>query len=218
LVAQAAKTRKRRREKKQRKRIEEAVQYALAHKLRVEILILLNEASYTAAEVAALLGVSLSNISNHIKRMFEDGTIEVAKIEERRATNIYWYRAVETPCYSKEEAEALTWMERQVTAGLVTQSGSAEVMAALWKGNLADPRTILSWDWYNVDIKGRDDQEAENVRHLERLREIECESVNRVAETKEELIPMIVSLFAFVRARKPRRPHSRTCEPNQQTN
>jgi DNA-binding transcriptional ArsR family regulator len=218
LVAQAAKTRKRRREKKQRKRIEEAVQYALAHKLRVEILILLNEASYTAAEVAALLGVSLSNISNHIKRMFEDGTIEVAKIEERRATNIYWYRAVETPCYSKEEAEALTWMERQVTAGLVTQSGSAEVMAALWKGNLADPRTILSWDWYNVDIKGRDDQEAENVRHLERLREIECESVNRVAETKEELTPMIVSLFAFVRARKPRRPHSRTCEPNQQTN
>lgn len=206
-MAKLAKARKRKGERRQRKRIEEAVQYALAHKIRIEILILLNEAAYTTAEVAELLELPLSNVSNHLKRMHEDGSIEVAKTEVRRATNMYWYRAVETPYYSKEEAEALTCMERQVIAGLVTQSGSAEVMAALWKGNLADARTILSWDWYNVDSEGRDDLEAENVRHLERVREIECEAVNRVAKTNEETIPMIVSLFAFVRARKPQRPH-----------
>jgi len=90
-------------------------------------------------------------------------------------------------------------------AGLVVQSGTAEVMAALRKGNLADPRTILSWDWYNVDAEGRDDLEAENVRHLERMRQIECESVNRCAESKKETTSIIVSLFAFKRARKARR-------------
>lgn len=199
---------KRKREKKQHKRIEEAVQYALAHKIRVEILAVLNEAAYTASEVAAIIGVPLSNVANHIRRMLEDGSIEVATIEERRGTNVYWYRAVEIPYYSKEEAEALTEMERQVIAGLVIQSGTAEVMAALWKGHLADPRTILSWDWYPVDQQGRDDMEAESLRHLDRLQEIKCEAINRVAESGEETTPIVVSVFAFVRARKPRRPLS----------
>lgn len=210
MVADAAKgVKKRRREKKQRKRIEDAVQYALAHKLRVEILILLNEASYTVAEIAALIEVEAKNVSNHIRRMLEDGSIEIAKREERRGTSVFWYRAVKLPYYSKEEAENLTWMERQVTAGLVCQSGTAEVMAALFKGNLADPQTILSWDWYNVDRQGRDELEAENLRHLERIREIECEAMNRCAGTDEETTPILVSLFAFVRARKPRRPYAR---------
>jgi len=195
----------RKRDKKPRKRIEDAVQYALAHAIRVEILILLNEASYTAAEISALTEIGLSNVSNHMRRMLEDGSIEVAKVEERRATNVYWYRAVEHPEYSQEDAEELTEMERQMIAGLVVQSGTAEVMAALRKGNLADPRTILSWDWYHVDAEGRDSLEAENVRHLERVRQIECESVNRCAESKEETTSIIVSLFAFERARKARR-------------
>jgi DNA-binding transcriptional ArsR family regulator len=218
VVAKAAESRKRRREKKQRKRIEDAVQYALSHKARVEILILLNEASYTIGELADLTGIPLTNVSNHIRRMHEDGSVEVARSEERRGTNIYWYRAVELPCYTKEEAEALTEMQRQVTAGLVVQSGTAEVMAALRKGTLADPRTMLSWDWYNVDAKGRKELEAEHLRYLERIREIECDAINRCVESGEETTPILVSLFGFVRARKPRRPHARDRDRNQQTN
>jgi DNA-binding transcriptional ArsR family regulator len=198
-----------RKKEKRRKRIEEVVQYALSHKFRVEILILLNQASYTVAELSDLTGISMQNVSNHIKRMLQDGSIEVAKMEERRGTNIYWYRAIEIPEYSQAEAEALTKMERQTIAGWVIQSGMAETMAALWKGNLANPRTILHWSWYTFDKKGRADLDAENVRHLERVREIECESVNRLAETKEEPTSMIVSLYSFVRARKAPRPKSR---------
>jgi DNA-binding transcriptional ArsR family regulator len=221
LVARAAERHrdKRKRDKKQRKQIAEAVQYALSHRIRIEVLTLLNEGSYTAGEVSEVTDIPLSNVSNHIKRMLEDGSIEVAKVEERRATNVYWYRAVEIPEYSQKEAEALTEMERQNIAGWAVQSGSAEVVAALWKGNLADPRTILSWDWYSVDAQGRDALEAENVRHLQRLREIECDSLNRSAESGEETTPMLVSLFAFVRARKPRRPErSRNRESSQRTN
>jgi DNA-binding transcriptional ArsR family regulator len=215
VVAKAAEgPRDRRKKEKQRKRIEEVVQYALSHKFRVEILILLNQASYTAGELSELTGISMQNVSNHIKRMLQDGSIEVAKIEERRGTNVYWYRAIEIPEYSREEAEALTEMERQTIAGWVIQSGMAETMAALWKGNLANPRTILHWSWYTVDAQGRNDMEAENARHLERVREIECESLNRISETKEEPTSMIVSLFSFVRARKAPRPPSgsRMCD------
>ncbi|HEU4706516.1 MAG TPA: winged helix-turn-helix domain-containing protein [Solirubrobacterales bacterium] len=198
--------RKRRREKKERRRVEEAVQYVLSHRFRVEILCLLNQASYTAGEVAELTGISLSNVANHIKRMLQDGAIEIAKIEERRGTNLYWYRAIEIPEFSQEEAERMTEMERQTIAGWVVQSGTAEAVAALWKGNLANPRTILHWSWYTFDKKGRADAEAKCARHLEEIREIEAESVNRMVESKEEPVSMIVSLFSFVRARKAPRP------------
>jgi len=210
VVANTMGVTKRRREKKQRKRIEDAVQYALAHRLRIEILILLNEASYTVGELADQIGVPASNVSNHIRRMLEDGSIEIANVETRRGTRVYWYQlAGGIPYYSKGRAEEVTQMERQVIAGLVCQSGTAELMAALFKGHLADSRTILSWDWYNYDQQARDDADVANHQHLERLREIECEALNRSADSGEETTPILVSLYAFVRARKPRRPYAR---------
>jgi hypothetical protein len=86
----------------------------------------------------------------------------------------------------------------------------AETMAALWKGNLANPRTILHWSWYTFDAQGREEAEAANARHLEEIREIECASLNRMAETKDKPVSMIVSLFSFVRARKAPWPLSRS--------
>jgi predicted transcriptional regulator len=203
--------------RKERKRIEEAVQYALAHHTRLEILILLNEAAYTTSEIAELADIGLKHVSNHLLRMLDDGSIEVADKEERRGTMVYWYRAVEVPEYSKEEAESLTEMELQLIAGVIVQSGTAELMAALHNGTLATPRSILSWDLYEVDDQGREDIEEESTRYLERLQEIQCDSVNRVAESKEETTSMIVNLGAFRRARKIRVPRSRTCDPPPQT-
>lgn len=206
-----------RRERKQRKRIEEVVQYALSHWIRLEILILLNEASYTTSEVAELTEIELKKVSNHLQRMTEDGSVEVAKKEERRGTMVYWYRAVEVPEYTKDEAEKLTEMELQLIAGVVAQSGTAELMAALHKGTLASARTILSWDLYDIDGQGRVDIEEESTRYLERLKEIQCESVNRVATSKEKTTSMIVSVSAFVRARKIRKSRSQTGDPPPQT-
>lgn len=218
MVSKAVERHKgKRKQRKQRKRIEEAVQYALAHHIRLEILILLNEAAYTTSEVAELTAIELKLVSNHLLRMLDDGSIEVAKREQRRGTMIYWYRAVEIPEYTKEQAEALTGEELQMIAGVVVQSSTAEVLAALHKGTLATPRSILSWDLYEVDGKGREDIEEESTRYLERLKEVQCESVNRVAATGEETTSMIVNVGAFRRARKIRVPRSRICDSTPQT-
>lgn len=208
---------KRQRGRKQRKRIEEAVQYALAHAARLEILVVLNEGAFTTSEVAELTGIELKKVSNHLLRMLEDGAIEVAKQEQRRGTMVYWYRAVEVPEYSKEEAEALTEMELQLIAGVVSQSQTAELMAALNKGTLATARTILSWDLYDVDEQARKDIEEDTTEYLERVKQRQCESVNRVAESKEETTSLIVSVNAFKRARKILRPRSQCGDPPQQT-
>lgn len=54
------------RAKRARRRIEDVVQYALGHRTRVYILILLNEGIYTAAELAAMMDEPLNNVHKHL--------------------------------------------------------------------------------------------------------------------------------------------------------
>lgn len=184
------------------KRIEAAVQYAVGHKTRVNILIALNEGIHTAAQLAEIVGEPQNNVANHLRKMLDDGSIEIAKEERKSNFVVYWYKAVEISCYSQEDAEAMTPVQQQVTVGAIVQSGTAELFAALYAGKLRDPRSVLFWHWYNVDQQGQKDLEAENVRYLERVREIEAESTNRRVDSGEDSTSMLVSLSVFERARK----------------
>lgn len=94
------------------KQIEEAVQYAVGHKTRVNILIALNEGIYTAAQLAQIVGEPQNNVANHLRKMLDDGSIEIAKEERKSNFVVYWYKAVEITCYSQEEAEAMTQIGR----------------------------------------------------------------------------------------------------------
>jgi DNA-binding transcriptional ArsR family regulator len=186
------------------KRIEEAVQYAIGHKTRVNILIALNEGIYTAAQLAQIVDEPQNNVANHLRKMLDDGSIEIAKEERKSNFVVYWYKAVELSCYSQEEAEAMTPFQQQVTVAAIVQSATAELFAALYAGKLRDPRSVLFWRWYNVDQQGEKDLEAENVRYLARVREIYAESTNRRADSGEDSTSMLVSLSVFERARKVR--------------
>ncbi len=188
--------------KRAKRRIEDVVQYALGHKTRVHILILLNEGIYTAGELAKMIKEPLNNVHKHLGKMLEDGSIEIAR-EEREANFVrYWYRAVETQCYEQEEFEQLPFAYRQNITGAILQSGTAEVMAGFYAGTLADPRACCYWDWYNLDGEGRIAAEALNLRYLNEMREIEVESTNRAAEGGEETTSMLLHNMFFERPRK----------------
>jgi DNA-binding transcriptional ArsR family regulator len=185
-----------------RKSIEEVVGYAVSHRIRVQILIVLNEGTYSATEIAEIIGEPLNNVSNHIRELLDAGSIELARTEPRGNVLRHYYRAVEMPFYSEEEAAAMTHEQRQVTAGLVVQSMTAEMMAALWAGKLAEPRVWLAWNWFNVDAQGREEIAEEQERFWERVQEIEAEATNRRAESGEEAQSIIVSQAGYERARK----------------
>jgi len=185
-----------------RKGIEEVVQYALGHRIRVHVLIVLNEGTYTAGEIAEIIGVPLNTLHNHLRRMLDDGSIEIAREEKKGNMVQYWYRAVETQTYTVEEFEQLPHLYRQNIVGAIVQSGTAEVMAGLYAGKLADPRACVYWDWYNLDEKGRSDADALTERYLEELREIEVESTNRAAASGEETTSMLLDITFFERPRK----------------
>jgi DNA-binding transcriptional ArsR family regulator len=185
-----------------RKTIEEVVPYAISHRTRVHILIVLNEGTFTPGQIAEVIGEPLNNVSNHIRELADAGSIELAKKEEVRNTILHYYRAVEMPFYSDEEIAAMPAQQRQVSAGLVVQSMIAEVLAALSAGKLHDPRVWLAWNWFNVDEQGRDDIMDEQARSWSRVQEIEIQSTNRRAKSGEEATSIIVTQLGYERARK----------------
>lgn len=194
--------------KKARKGIEEVVQYALGHRIRVHVLIVLNEGIYTAGEISEIIGVPLNTLHNHLRRMLDDGSIEIAREGKKGNMTQYWYRAVETQTYSVEEFEQLPHLYRQNIVGAIVQSGTAEIMAGLYAGKLADPRATVFWDWYNLDAQGREDADALTERYLEEIREIEIEATNRAAGSGEETTSMLLDIAFFERPRKgATRPH-----------
>lgn len=188
--------------KKAKKGIVESVQYALGHKTRVHILIVLNEGIYTAGEISEILDVPINTLHNHLRRMLADGSIEIAKKEERAGNMIqYWYRAVERKSYTVEEFEKLPFPFQQNIVGAIVQCGTAEVMAGLYGGQLADPRATVFWDWYNLDAEGRKKADARTERYVEEMQGIECEAVNRAVTSGEKLVTMVLNLTFFERPR-----------------
>jgi DNA-binding transcriptional ArsR family regulator len=187
---------------KAKKTIEEAVQYAVGHEIRVYVLILLNEGIYTAGEISEKIDVPLNTLHNHLRRMLDDGSIEIADQEKKGNMTQYKYRAVEAQIYTVEEFEKLPFEYQQNIVAAIFQSGTAEGMAGLYAGKLADPRATVFWDWFNLDAQGRKDADALTERYVEELREIECEATNRVANTKEETTSMLANLLFFERPRK----------------
>jgi DNA-binding transcriptional ArsR family regulator len=182
--------------------IEEAVSYAVAHRIRIELLCVLNEQSHSAQELSRLVHQPLSTVTHHIEELLKSGSIEVAETKQVRNFNQNFYRAVELPFLSDEEMEALSREARQEIYGLILQASMAEALASFSAGKIsADPRTILAWRWFNVDEQGRREIADEQARSWERVTEIEAEASTRRAESGEAAISIIVTSFGYERSR-----------------
>lgn len=185
-----------------RKGIEEVVQYALGHKIRIQILVALNERPRTAAELSRIIGVPQKTLQNHLHRMLEDGSIEIDEEGQTGNRTQFKYRSVVTNVYTAEEFERLPAVQRQTMVGAVLHSGIAEVLAGFHAGKLAEPRAHAFWDWYNVDEKGRDDADDLTHRYLRGLRKIEDEATARTEASGAETKSILLKLLLFERPRK----------------
>jgi DNA-binding transcriptional ArsR family regulator len=185
------------------KGIEEVVSYAVGHRIRVQILVILDGGVFTPDEIARLIGEPMTKVAHHIKELVDAGSIELAKTERVRNTLQHYYRGVEMPYYSDEEFAAMTPQQRQVTLGLALQQTMAEAMASFWAENMVDdPRVWITQRWFNVDAQGREDIADEQARSWERVREIEVEALNRCAGSGTETQSVVVAQLGFLRERK----------------
>src|ERR1700742_3204732 len=118
------------------KSIEDVVGYAVSHRTRVQILIILNQGTYCATELSDIIGEPINTVSNHLKELADGGAIEIAETKKRRNFFQHFYRAISIPMHSRDDLIAMHPLERQVTIGLHVQSLLAEIMAALWAGKI----------------------------------------------------------------------------------
>ena len=179
-----------------------SVRYTLAHRIRIEIRAALHEGPATAAELAKIIGVRRDTVDNHLKEMLRDGSIDVARTE--RVGNIIrrYYSVVELPCFSDEEFAAMSPGDRQILCAIAVQAMTAEAMAALWAGKMAqDPRVMVAWNRINLDPQGREELADEETRSWFRKLEIEAESANRRVETGEPGVTYVVTSLGFARSR-----------------
>jgi len=186
----------------QNRSVEEAVSYSVGHRIRIEVLCILNEGTHSASELAKLVRQPLTTISHHIKELINSGSIELARVEKVRNTDQHFYRAVELPFVTDEEAEALPPEVKQEYAAVILRAIMAEGLGALWAGKLNnDPTVRMMWRWYSLDAQGRQELADEQRGSWERIMEIEARSTNRRAKSGEEATTMIAMAMGFERSR-----------------
>jgi DNA-binding transcriptional ArsR family regulator len=187
---------------KKSRSVEQAVSYAVGHRIRIEILAALNEGSYSSTELARIVRQPLSTVSHHIEELVASGLVEIARTERVRNIEQNYYRSFESSSLSDEEMAALTRTDRQKRYAVGLQSAIAEALASLWAGKIADdPRAFTVWNWFNVDARGREEIADEMMRSWRRMQEIEVESTNRRAISGEEAESIIVTYLGYPKSR-----------------
>jgi hypothetical protein len=82
------------------------------------------------------------------------------------------------------------------------QACMAEAFASLWAGKFADdPRVWLTWCWFNVDKKGRNEIAETMAANWEQIVEIEARSTSRRAESGEDAVSVVVNMLGYERSR-----------------
>jgi len=183
--------------------IQDAVSYAIGHRIRVEILTVLHEVeSASAIELARIVRQPLSTVTHHVSELLKSASICVERTEKVRSVEQRFY-SLRSPIYvSDEEWSGMSEAERQEACGTVLQSLMAETLAAFGAGKIAaDPQQFTCWAWFNVDEQGRAAIAEEQLRSWRRFDEIEREANARYAESGEERATILVSSLGFERVR-----------------
>ncbi|HEX7279728.1 MAG TPA: helix-turn-helix domain-containing protein [Solirubrobacterales bacterium] len=188
--------------------LQDAVSYAVGHRIRVEILAALHDLeSASAADLARIVHQPLSTVTHHVDELLKSGSIRVERTEKVRSVDQRFFRVVNPIFLSDEELAAMPEEEQEDVCRYILQSMTAEALAAFWAGKLTpDPRLFLVWSWFNVDEEGRGEIADEQLRSWKRIREVERKSAARCASSGEKPFSVMVSSFSFHRSRNALRP------------
>lgn len=181
-------------------KLEEALSYALGHRIRIEILCLLNEAVYSTVELTARMPWSLPVVSYHVKELLKKSSIEIADVKKVRNVDQHFYRAVELPEVDDEEATKLPPEVKQEYAAVILQAVLAECLDAFRAEKLTEPNVRMMWSWFNLDQEGRLELADEQRESWDRVNDIEARSINRQAESGEQGTSMIAVTLGFERS------------------
>jgi predicted transcriptional regulator len=193
----------------QTRSIEEAVAYAVGHRIRIEALAILNEGTASPNEIAKLIDEGVSKVGHHIKELVESGCIEFVGTAQRRGATEHFYRAIERPFISDEEARDLPPETKREIAALILQAVMAEGLSSLAAGKMdSDDDIWMGWRSLEIDDRGRREIAREQAESYARIEEIEARSAGRLLGSEGEGKSTVLATMVFERSRTGRPPGS----------
>lgn len=205
--------------KKRTRRTEDASPYIVGHPIKLEALIALHERETSPGEIAAMLGEELNTVSNHVRDLYEAGSIEFVGRKGDGDGNIQrtLYREVAPPRVNDEEHRAMSQEERHDASGILVQWILAELLSSHRNGKMDDDEDVcLLSDEPTLDAEGRRELrglleaswngEITDSDARRSILEIEDMAAKRMADSGETGATVVVALLAFERGR------SRGCE------
>lgn len=159
---------------------------ALAHPLRVVILDLLNKAEMSPRKLEMELGEGLSQVSYHVKVLFDFELIEMTRTEPRRGAVEHYYRATERAFVRSGMAKDIPKSAQSIIGNGIVGKIDRDVDASLKSGEFyARDDWHASWTPVDLDGQGREDAEKAADEFIEKILKIAGESANRQVESED---------------------------------
>lgn len=171
---------------------------ALAHPLRVEILMILNERMASPNELSKELDEGLSQVSYHVKVLKDFDCIEMVKTEPRRGAVEHYYRATSRAFLADRDWKHLPDSIKPGVSASVFESMIADVVGSMETGAFNKRDDVhMSWTPGVVDEQGWDESTDLVNETLEKIMKIHAGSAKRLARSGKEGIPTSVVLMNF---------------------
>jgi DNA-binding transcriptional ArsR family regulator len=171
---------------------------ALAHPLRVEILVILNERMASPNELSKELEEGLSQVSYHVKVLKDFECIEMVKTEPRRGAVEHYYRATSRAYLTDRDWQNLPDSIKPGMSASGLKMIIDDVVGAINGGTFnARDDVHMSWTPGVVDEQGWTESTELVDETLNRLMKIHEGSAKRLARSGEEGIPATAVLMNF---------------------
>ena len=166
--------------------------------VRRDALVVLNERTAEAAELAAKLGVDAATMRNHLEKMRAQGLIEVvADLPNGRASEPR-YRALVRALWSNEEWASLSIEERRQLSAWIVRTIVSDADLALEAGSFnARDDSHASRSVSVVDERGWGELTRIHNEAMEACFAVQAESAERLAESGKDGIRVMSAMLCF---------------------
>ena len=157
----------------------------LAHPLRIHILRVLENRVASPSEIAEEIGAPLGNVSYHVRFLARVGLIELTSTKPRRGAVEHYYRAVGRISVTDQ---AWAQVPEVVKSGMISATldhAGRVIGAAASSGGFDRSDAVVARREMLLDEQGFGELAAELNGLLERIKEIEKESAERLETTSD---------------------------------
>lgn len=178
--------------------VNQSVIKALAHPVRAQALLILNERIASPNEIAQELGQGVGHVSYHISVLKKCDCIELVDTASRRGAVEHYYRATTRLFVGDEDWRRLPASLRPSITVTLLQTIVEDAVEALSAGNFdARGDGHLAWTPMIVDEEGWGEAKKALRELLDRVLEIQAVNAERLTKTGEPGIQISVASLGY---------------------